>query len=81
MTCRIAEVLLKGLYNYKPAINSLHIRMQKENVLCHKNLYPLFDEAIVSWACDFSNQEILSKMMLDAYSQIFITHPGFAVMN
>ena len=32
-----------------------------------------------SRACDFLNQEILSKMVLDAYSQFFRTHSGFAV--
>ena len=39
--------------------------------------------------CEFSDQEIsnvytqytISKMMLDAYSQLFITHSGFAVEN
>ena len=34
-----------------------------------------------SRACDFTNREILSKMVLDAYSQLFRTHSGFAVEN
>ena len=35
-----------------------------------KTMYPFSDEIIISWVCDFSTQEILSKMMLDAYSQL-----------
>ena len=54
---------------------------RKNNLLCHKNFVSIFDETIISRACDFSNQEILSKMMLNAYSQVFITHSGFAVEN
>ena len=41
-----------------------------------KTLYPFCDETIVGGVCDFSNQDILSKMMLDAYRQPFITHSG-----
>ena len=54
---------------------------RKNNLLCHKNFVSIFDETIISRACDFSNQEILSKMMLNAYSQVFITHSGFALVN
>ena len=46
-----------------------------------KTMYPFSDEIIISWVCDFSTQEILSKMMLDAYSQLFMTHSGYAVEN
>ena len=37
--------------------------------------YSFCDEIItcICWAGDFSNQKILSKMILDAYSQLFIT--------
>ena len=54
---------------------------RKNNLLCHKNFVSIFDETIISRACDFSNQEILSKMMHNAYSQVIITHSGFAVEN
>ena len=54
---------------------------RKNIMLSHKNNVSIFDDTIISMACDFSNQEILSKMMLNAYSQVFITHSGFAVNN
>ena len=54
---------------------------RKNDLFCHKKIVFIFYETIISRACDFSNQEILSKMMLNAYSQVIITHSGFVVEN
>ena len=81
ITCCISKVLLKGLKTTNPPLTLSIFACGKNNLLCHKNNVSIFDETIISWACDFSNQELLSKMMLNAYSQVFITHSGFAVEN
>ena len=47
----------------------IYSHAEKNNLLCHKIFVSIFYETIISRACDFSNQEILSKMMLNAYSQ------------
>ena len=81
ITCCISKVLLKGLKTTNPPLTLSIFACRKNNVLSHKNFVSIFDETIISWACDFSNQEIMSKMMLTAYSQVFITHSGFSVQN
>ena len=81
ITCCISKVLLKGLKTTNPPLTLSIFECRKNNLLCHKNNVSIFDETIISWACDFSNQELLSKMMLNAYNQVFITHSGFAVEN
>ena len=81
ITCCISKVLLKGLKTTNPPLTLSIFACRKNKLLCHKKMYPFFYETIISWPCDFSNQEILSKMTLNAYSQVFITHSGFAVEN
>ena len=56
-----SKVLLKGIKSTNLPFTLSIFACRKNNLLCHKNNVPIFDETIISWACDFSNQEISSK--------------------